>query len=350
MSPGTWLATPYVGRWTGLRAFAALTAAGFAVSVIATVLLRANDSGASVGFLFICTINAVPPPDFPGVLTTFAFEPIPTFLILAAAAGYLFLIVNVRRAGHARLASRWRVVSFMAGAALILLTVFGPLAAFSRTFLTAHMVQHFILISIAPPLLLAGAPLTLLLVAAGPRRREHWLYPVLHARWFHAMTNPVVGVALFVIIPIAWYTTPLFRLSLSNDWLHYAGYALFLLAGIHYWWPVVGANPTHWNLPHPIRVLYLFALVPIHAFLGSLFYEPSKVLFDTLQTAPRSWGPSPLLDQQIAGAMMFIVGEMLGLIATLIAAVQWSRADDREGRRYDARRARERKQESEHGA
>ena len=152
----------------------------------------------------------------------------------------------------------------------------------------------------------------------------------------------MVGLALFAAVPIAWYITPAFRVSLENEWLHYLGYGLFLFAGIHYWWPVVGANPTAWNLPHPVRLFYLFALVPIHAFLGSIFYEPSQVMFEQLQETPRFWGPAPLLDQQIAGAIMFIVGEMLGLIATIAAAAAWARADEREAKRQDARRARAR--------
>ena len=60
-------------------------------------------------------------------------------------------------------------------------------------------------------------------------------------------------------------------------------------------------------------------------------------MFEDLQALPRYWGPSPLLDQQIAGAMMFIVGEAIGLIGTILAAAAWARSDERAGQRCDRR-------------
>lgn len=322
------------------RRFALAWLIGFAAAILLTWWLRAGNS-ASVAFVFVCAPGNVPPPEFPDVFFTVALEPVPVFLLLSAAAAYLLMWLKVRAGGRGRLFPAWRLAAFMSGIALVILTVFGPLAAYDRVFLFVHMIQHFILITIAPPLILLGSPMTLLLVAAGPARRERWIYPITHSRPFELFTNPIVGLFLFAAVPVLWYITPAFEWSLTNEWLHFGGYALFLFAGIHYWWPVVGGNPTRWNLPHPVRLLYLFALVPIHAFLGSLFYEPSQVLYPELAVQPRLWGPSPLLDQQIGGAIMFLLGEAIGLIAVIAAAAAWARADEREAKRNDARIARE---------
>ena len=317
------------------RALALTLFCGLVASIVATVALRAGDGGGA-GWIWVCTWASVPPPEFPQALFTFAIEPIPIFLIALAAAWYLRTRQRAQ-ASHARtLVSIRRVAAFLGGLALVLFTVFGPIAAYDGTFLSLHMVQHFILVTIAPPLILAGAPMTLWLIAAGKERRRRVIYPVLHSGPFRAFTHPLVGLSLFAAVPLLWYVTPAFDESLGNAPLHFVGYAIFLFAGLHYWWPVVGGNPTRWNLSYPVRLVYLLALVPIHAFLGLLFHEPDNVIYDQLAAVPRAWGPDALLDQQIAGAIMFIGGEAIGLIALLFVAWQWASHEERVGRRLNA--------------
>ena len=317
------------------RTFFLAVLGGLAASIGATFALRAGEGGGA-GWIWICTWAAVPPPEFPQALFTFAVEPIPIFLIALAAVWYVRTRQRAQASHTRRLVSNGRVAACLAGMALVLFTVFGPIAAYDGTFLTLHMVQHFILITIAPPLILAGAPMTLWLIASGKERRRRVIYPVLHSAPFRAFTHPLVGVALFAAVPLFWYITPAFEESLGNASLHFVGYAIFLFAGLHYWWPVIGGNPTRWNLSYPVRLVYLLALVPIHALLGLIFHEPDNVIYEQLAAIPRGWGPDALLDQQIAGAIMFIAGEALGLIALIVVAWQWAAHEERLGRRLDA--------------
>jgi putative membrane protein len=324
------------------RSVAMVLGFGFVAAIAGTWWLRTQDTATSLGFVYICGPNTVPAPEFPQALTTFAIEPIPLYLLAGATLAYLAMFRRARERGQARLFPVRRAVCFVSGAVLVGMTVFGPLAAYDHTFLSVHMIQHFLLITIAPPLLLAGAPLTLVLVSLTRSERHRLVYPVLHSRAFHAFTHPGVGLALFALIPTTWYITPMFELSLESDILHYVGYGVFLFAGIHYWWPIMPFNPTRWHMPFPVQLLYLFALLPIHAFLGLLFYEPSQVLYPALEQAPRAWGPGPLMDQQFAGAFMFVMGEAIGLLALLLVAYRWSKHDERQARRMDEQRARQR--------
>lgn len=315
------------------RTAALAAVGGLLASVAATLALRG--AGGGTGWVWVCSWAAVPPPEFPRALLTFAIEPIPLYLIALAAFWYARVYGRARAVGGRSPVSRRRAAACLGGLALTALTVFGPVAAYDGTFLTLHMAQHFILITIAPPLILAGAPATLWLIAAGRERRRR-IRPLLHARAFRAFAHPLTGVALFAAVPLLWYVTPAFEESLGNAVLHFAGYALFLFAGLHYWWPVVDGNPVSRPLAHPVRMAYLLALVPIHAFLGLLFHEPDNVIYAPLAAIPREWGPDALLDQRIAGAVMFIGGEALGLIALLAAAWRWAAHEERLGRRLDA--------------
>lgn len=317
------------GRTALLVAIVALLA-----GVAATLALRGGGGGGA-GWVWVCSWAAAPPPEFPRALFTFAIEPVPLVLIALAAVWYLRVRGRARMASGRSPVSRRRAAACLGGLALTAFTVFGPVAAYDGTFLTLHMAQHFILITIAPPLILAGAPATLWLLAAG-RERRRAVRPFLHARAFRAFAHPLTGVALFAAVPLLWYVTPAFEESLDNAFLHFGGYALFLFAGLHYWWPVVGGNPVRRHLAYPARMVYLLALVPIHAFLGLLFHEPDNVIYAPLAAIPRGWGPDALLDQQIAGAVMFIGGEALGLVALLVVAWQWASHEERLGRRLDA--------------
>lgn len=334
-----------VGQWPGGRAASAFLGFGFVAALLGTWYLRTQDTATSLGFVTICGPNTVPPPEFPAILTTFAVEPIPLYLLIGLTVAYLAVFRRARERGQRRLFPVRRAVSFVSGAALVGLTVFGPFAAYDHTFLSVHMIQHFLLITIAPPLLLAGAPLTLLLTSMTREERRRSIYPVLHSKAFHAFTHPGVGLALFALVPTMWYITPAFELSLESDVLHYLSYGLFLFAGIHYWWPIMPFNPTRWHVPLPVQLLYLFALLPIHAFLGLLFYEPSQPLYAAIAEVPRTWGPSALLDQQFAGAFMFVMGEAIGLVALLLVAYRWSQHDDRLARRIDAELAKKKQME-----
>ena len=135
----------------------------FFVAVGATFLIRIGDGGLPIGMVFICSWSDVPVPEFPEVFLTFAIEPIPIYLIFAGGVVYWLLVrqtipymqkrkrdqsENMLRNQVAVLVSRRQIICFYIGLATILLTVFGPIAAYDSTFLSLHMVQHLSLIHI----------------------------------------------------------------------------------------------------------------------------------------------------------------------------------------------------------
>ncbi len=135
--------------------------------------------------------------------------------------------------------------------------------------------------------------------------------------------------------------SPLFDAALENDLMHLLEHALYLGAGLLFWWPVVGADPSPWRMPHPARVLYVFLGMAWSSFLALAIFSAPGVLYPHYATFQRDWGLSPLADQQLAGGIMWIGGDGLFLVALVAMVAAWMRAEEAEGKRTDARLDRE---------
>src|SRR6266540_1439040 len=107
-------------------------------------------------------------------------------------------------------------------------------------------------------------------------------------------------------------------------------------------WPIVGVDPTRWRLHHLARVLYVFLMVPFHAFLGVAIMNSGHLLAPSLGAFVRTWGPTPLADQQAGGAIMWGAGDIISLVAVIAILASWASYEEKVAAREDRRIARER--------
>ena len=107
----------------------------------------------------------------------------------------------------------------------------------------------------------------------------------------------------------------LFDAALENEGLHILEHASSWASALLFWWPVIGADPAAASrLSHPIRVGYLFIGMPWSSFLGLAIFSAQTVLYAHYATLARDWGPTPLEDQQLAGGIMWVVGDAIFLV------------------------------------
>jgi putative copper resistance protein D len=249
----------------------------------------------------------------------------------------------VNRAHPASRQPAYRAWLFAGGLAAIGVALLSPIEAYEGSLFSVHMVQHMLLELLAAPLLLAGAPITVTLRAAGPRVRR-LLLAVLQSRVVHLISFPVVAWLLFAAVNWGWHFSVLYDEALENQALHYVQHATFLAAALLFWWPVIGGDPSPWRLPHPVRLLYLFLAMPQNSFLGVALLSASTVLYPHYVTTLRAWGPAPLDDQALGGVIMWVFGDVAFLIGMMLVVVGWMRHEDRRTMRLDARLAAERAQ------
>jgi cytochrome c oxidase assembly factor CtaG len=274
----------------------------------------------------------------PAALTALSPEPVPWVGGALAVIGYAWLVFRVNRRHPRAPVPAWRIAAWNAGVVVVLVALVTGIDAYADELLTVHMVQHLLLAMIAPPLMALGAPVTLILRAAGPETRRRRLLPWLHASPVRVLASPVVAWALFSAV--LWFThfSPLFELALENDTVHELEHALFLATAILFWWPVVAADPVPHRMGFGGRFVYLFLQMPVSAAVGLAIYFAPSVLY-AHYAADRAWGPSPLVDQQIGGLVMWAAGDLIMLAAITGLLAAWVRADTRRARRMDSRLA-----------
>lgn len=282
-----------------------------------------------------------PAPTFPAVLAEWSFDPLAVIGIVLVAALFLAAVRRVVAAHPRNPHPRWRTALFLGGLAAIAVALLSPIEAYEGQLFSVHMVQHMLLQLVAAPLLLAGAPITLTLRVASPRWRQR-LLAVLHSPIIRAVSFPVVAWVFFAATNWGWHYSTLYDDALENQALHYLQHAHFLFAALLFWWPVVGADPSPWRMPHPVRLFYLFLAMPQQSFLGVSLLQATNVLYPHYVTNVRDWGMTPLEDQQIGGMIMWVFGDIAFLAGMAVVLVAWMRHEERRTERIDARLAAER--------
>jgi putative copper resistance protein D len=207
---------------------------------------------------------------------------------------------------------------------------------------SVHMESHMMLAMLAPALLALGGPVTLALRALPPARENappgprEWLLAFVRSPVAHALTHPVVALALFVGSFYVLYMSGLFDVALEQHWAHLAMNAHFLLVGYLFYWPVIGVDPSPRRLPHLARLGMVFASVPFHAFFGVILMSMQTVIGARFYGGlGLPWVTDLLADQRLAGGLAWSTGEIPLLVVLVALVMQWARTDEREAHRAD---------------
>ena len=299
-------------------------------------------AGLGLGWLIVAPIAqahgvSAPEPVLPDVLAAWSFDPTVIVPVALLATAYLWAVRRVDRVHPANPVPSIRPVCWLLGLGAILLALQSPIERYDTTLFSVHMVQHILLTLIAPPLLALGAPITLLLRVSRPETRRLLILPVLHSLPVRIVTFPVVTWLLFALAMWGTHFSPIFNQSLEDPAVHQLEHAFYLVAGCLFWWPVVALDPSPWRMSEPVRILYTFLQMPQNSFLGLAIVSATAPLYAHYATLARDWGPAVLEDQAMAGAAMWIVGDLVFLTAILGIIVGWMHREELQSRAADAR-------------
>jgi len=220
----------------------------------------------------------------------------------------------------------WRLAAFIGGVSLVWVAIGSPLATLDHRLLTAHMAQHLLLMTVAAPLILRGAPAIALLHGLPQNLVSKSLRPLAGSPVVHRLgdivTHPVFCWLVSTSVVIGWHIPALFEQGMQSAGWHAVEHASFFAAGLLFWWPVIQPWPSlsewpRWHIP-----LYLFlATLPCDA-LSAFLTFCNRVVYPHYLSAHRILFTSALADQECAGALMWVCVTFAYLIPAVAVTIQ----------------------------
>jgi putative membrane protein len=274
------------------------------------------------------SMGSAPPIDLHTILTAWQHGPFPIGVgvaLLAAAAWYVRGVRRLARRG--RRWSNWRTASFIAGLLAVELALGSSVATLTSYTFTAHIMQHLLLMILAPPLAALGAPMTLLLQTS-KRPTKRLALRGLHSLPFRIVSNPVPVFFLYYLSMYAFFLSGALGYAMDNMWLMDLINLGFLGGATLFWWPMVGIDPTPGGGMNPgFKIINLLIGIPVESFLGIALLEkkaPVAVMYSLATT-------------HTGGGVLWAATEIATVGALLPIYLEWTRADARAARRIDAR-------------
>ena len=234
--------------------------------------------------------------------------------VAAVAVAYVLVLRRLSASSHGL--PPWRSAAFLLGVATVWAALGSPLASFDAGSLTGHMVQHLLLMTIAPPLVLLGQPVRVMPGGMPPRLRRAIV------RRFPRRTSLLAAVACWLAgsgTLALWHVPAVFALALRSPAWHAIEQASFLVTGLLFWWPVIEPWPSRPRLSWSI-VLYLFLATLPCDILSAFLVFSDRIAYPVYLS-----GESPaavLADQQRAGALMWTCVTLLYLVAGALVSAR----------------------------
>jgi putative membrane protein len=237
-------------------------------------------------------------------------SPIPLSLTLM-----IFVTASVYARGwRQRPVPVWRAASFLLGLLCTWIAVGSPLASLDEELLTAHMTQHLLLMTFAPPLIWMGEPVKVMF--------SHLPRQFAVRQLAEGFREPVFCWLSAAAALVAWHIPALFVLGMHSPAWHLFEQASFLVTGLLFWWPVVQPWPSAARWPRWSVLLYLFlATLPCDVLSGLLVFS-DRIAYPMYLSMPRHSGLSVMEDQQCAAALMWTCVTVVFFVAAIVVSMQ----------------------------
>jgi putative membrane protein len=266
-----------------------------------------------------------------------------TLAILAVSAVYA-------RGWHAIRQTRPRYFTFgrlccFIGAMLVLwMAIASPLDGFADNLLSAHMVQHFMLMSVVPPLALLGAPVVPMLRGLPKWLLRKFIGRIIVLRWVRRigdfLTAPVVAWLVFNVAFVCWHIPAAYDFALRNEHVHDIEHICFLATSLLFWYVVLRPWPSRAGRNSWGVLLFLLSADIVNTALSGFLVFCNRPVYQFYFAGTNPFHISPLADQVAAGVIMWVLNSIVFLVPAMLLTVQLAGFGGRSARRPAASPAR----------
>jgi len=225
----------------------------------------------------------------------------------------------------------WRLGAFLLGLAIIWLAIGSPLDGFADALLSAHMVEHLLLMSFAPPLLLLGYPAVPLLRGLPRVVIISVLGPLLRSRGLrslgHFLVIPLVAWLAMNLTFLGWHVPAAYDFALEHEHWHEFEHLLFLSTSILFWWPLIRPWPTSSHYPGWYMLPYLILADIVNTALSAFLAFCDRPVYVYYLRQPNPFHISPQSDQVAGAVIMWVLGSLVFLIPAVVVTIKLLRQE-----------------------
>jgi putative copper resistance protein D len=246
-------------------------------------------------------------------------------LAVVGALGYLAGLARLRRSGRSWPARR--TAAWMSGCVVLLVATSSGIGTYAPAVFSVHMVQHMLLATLVPVLLVLGHGVTLVLLVSGDEAARRWL-SLLDSPAVRLARHPAVAWTAVAATLFGLYPTGVFDAILQQHWAHLAMDSAFLGTGLMLFWPVLGHSVAGRGLPAVGRIVMIFAVMGLHAGFSAWLLSSATPVGETFYASLRlPYATDLLADQRLGAVLAWLIGELPVVIAVVALVTRWGRAD-----------------------
>jgi cytochrome c oxidase assembly factor CtaG len=220
----------------------------------------------------------------------------------------------------------WRLTAFLVGMLVLWLSIGSPIDALADALLSAHMVQHLLLVSVVPLLIVLGAPVVPLLRGL-PRwavktvLRPFFVSPFLR-RVGRFLIAPIVAWLAMNLVLLIWHVPAAYDYALQHEYCHDFEHVCFLATSLVFWWVIVHPWPSQIQTSRWVLLLYLMSADIVNTALSAVLAFCDKPVYSFYITGPNPFHVSPLSDQVLGAVIMWVIGSFAFLIPAILITIQ----------------------------